>query len=84
MTAWQAGEEQGGLPRLEAAERRARRSYEYFREAARAGGRRGAEEGDRRCAGGGGSGTRTAGLRKAVSVMGAQRGTRRAGGAEWA
>lgn len=34
------------------------------------GGVRGRETGG--CAGGGGSGTRTAGLRKAVSVMGAQ------------
>lgn len=34
-----AAEEQGGLRRLEAAERRARGSYEYFKEAARAGGR---------------------------------------------
>lgn len=43
-----AAEERGGLRRLEAAERRARGSYEYFREAARAGGRRGVgEEGSR-------------------------------------
>lgn len=43
-----AAEEQGGLRRLEAAERRARGSYEYFREAARAGGRRGVGEGGSR------------------------------------
>lgn len=63
MTAWQqkSKEASGGC------RQRARRGYEYFREAAKAGGRRGAGEGGIQ-AEVGGLGTWTAGLGEDISV----------------